>query len=179
MSIGDLLRLLLSYLRLAWPLAIVSQWEQGVRLLNGRTRKLLGPGLHWFVPVLGRIVSQDCTTAVYETDYQTVQTADGEDATFSLTVRYRTVDLKRQFETVYDAADSVGNLVQGIAAEACSTLDYECLAAELPGEVMARTESQLEAWGIELEEVHLANLTTAPALRLIAEGGGASIQINR
>lgn len=169
MTFGELLARFAEFWYEFWPLRIVNDWEQGIRLYKGRTTRLLRPGLHWFIPLLGEIVIRDTTTEVLETDLQTVTTNDGIEATFSLAVKLRITNLRLNYTKIHSTIGTVHNEVEGRAAWACGVLDYSDLQHCLGSDTHILAREQLRKWGIDLIEVSTTTLTRATGLRILQE----------
>ena len=83
MTFGEFLKQILEHLYGLWPLRIVNDWEQGVRVVHGNATTLLtssngmfGTGLHCFWPLIGEFVSQDTNIETPETGLQTLTSKD-------------------------------------------------------------------------------------------------------
>ena len=169
MTFGELLSQLFDRLAGLWPLSIVAEWEQGIRLRNGTITATLGAGLHWYWPIIGEIIVEEVTTRVVETDIQTVTTLDGKPATVSLGIKYRIKDLRRVFQKVDEFEDTVLELARSTVGLLVPTLRWEQLATVLIEQVDQAVRSRMHGWGIEIQEIAPITLTCAPAIRLLQE----------
>jgi regulator of protease activity HflC (stomatin/prohibitin superfamily) len=179
MTFGELLSVLGERLYGLWPLRVVTDWEQGVRVFSGRATRLLtstngffGSGIHWFCPLLGSIVVEDVATRVVETDLQTVVTADGRQATSSLGVRFRIKDLRAVYLKVHDYEDTVLEQTRSSSGRIVASLPFAELRERLGPEVKAEVKARMRGWGIEIEEVSPVNLIAAQTLRLLQDSSG-------
>lgn len=169
MTVGELLWRVGEWLYGYWPFRIVHAWEQGVRLRFGKITKTLGPGLHIFWPVIGEIITKDAVLDVNVTELQTVDTFDGESASFSLALKYKVSDLRRLYEEIQDHDATIVSEVCASAAGLVGTMDYDALEAHLGDEVWRDIHERLSEWGIDLVSVSVYNLCRAPAIRLLTE----------
>ena len=170
MTFGELLSRLIDGLADLWPLSIVAEWEQGIRLRNGTITAVLGAGLHWYWPIIGEIITEEVVTRVVETDIQTVNTIDGKPATVSLGIKYRIKDLRRLYQKVDEFELTVLELARSTVGLLVPSLRWEELATSLIDEVEKAVRSRMHGWGIEIQEIAPITLTCAPAIRLLQDG---------
>lgn len=157
MTFGQLIYLAWDWIRGLWPLVIVDEWEQGVRMFKGRAVAQLGPGIHWFVPLLGDVLTEECNIEVVDTGLQTVG-----DLTFSMTLTYRVNNLMQRYKSIHEPTDSILNVVCAAASEVVQE------RGQLePDEVRAKARQVLGRWGIGLLAVGVYSHTSAQALRLM------------
>ncbi len=182
-SIGELLLRIWQHIYGFWPVRVVNDWELGVLVRAGQVKAcldsrngLFGSGLHWFCPGLSEIWKQEANIETILTPSQTHTTVDGVVVSFNLAVRYAVVDLAKVFSTIHDVG---GTLVAELAANAGrlvaeSTYDEVCGLAEdsdgLGGDVWNALVETAEKWGIDLQQVELANFARVRAMRLITGG---------
>ncbi|MEE9179850.1 MAG: SPFH domain-containing protein [Vicinamibacteria bacterium] len=176
MTLGELFKELIEWLYGLWPMRIVVDWEQGIRMLNGNARALLtstngwfGTGIHSFVPLLGDIISEEVNIEVTETDLQTHITLDKIDATFSLAIKYRIRDLKSLYLKVHDAHDTLQEEIRSAAGAVAAEMKYEDMAAGFGEAVATLAKKQMYGWGVDVMSVRLVNLTSAQTIRLITD----------
>ena len=171
MTLSELIAIVGEYLWNLWPLRIVNAWEQGVRMRNGHITAVLPPGLHWFWPIIGEIKGWDVMLDVNTVANQTVETADGIVAVFSLTASYRVADLQLLFESIVDHEHTILNQVSSSAAGLVATMAYDEIATELPEAVYHDLVDRFAGWGVTLEGVGIFNLCSARAFRLFSQQG--------
>ena len=176
MTLGELLALIWDSLYGLWPVRIVQDWQQGVRMLNGQARATLtstngirGTGLHMFVPLFGDLIQEDCNIAVVETSLQTVDTKDGIAATFSIGVKYRIRDLKASYQKVHDHEDTLLEQVRSTAANIVRELLWEDMNDLLGPELDQQIKKNMHGWGVDVIQCAPINLTNAQAIRLIQD----------
>lgn len=174
MTLGELLKQAIDWIYAFWPLRIVHEWEQGVRCLFGNTRCRLtsrngiyGTGLHWFVPGVGGIEVMETNIEVVETDLQTVLSAEKSPVTFSLGVKYRITNLRRMYQQIHDAKDTLVNEIASTAGYVASNMKVCTMADRMCDRVLHETKSDIEDWGIEIVSLRLMNFSEAQPIRLI------------
>ncbi len=173
MTLGEFLQQLLEYIYELWPLRIVREWEQGIRLRAGTVVKLLtssngifGSGVHPFLPFLGEILTEECNQRVVETSWQTLTTLDGVSVSFSLAARYQIRDLSKLYVSVHDPEETIKNQLSA-AAEILDSIIAENVAAEFAPAIHDAAKKRLTEWGVKLLQVSLFNRVEAPSLRLL------------
>ena len=175
-TLADLLRALADHVRGWWPFTVLDPWEQGVKLLFGRVvlecnaqNGIRGTGVHWSYPFVGRIIASECNVEVFETEPQTVRTADGLDVTFTLGVQVKIDRLALYFQNVNDELKpTVGDTTRTAAAELARTATLADMAkASWPDELTKLAQTRMHGWGVKIRRVGFVTFTTAPTLRLI------------
>jgi regulator of protease activity HflC (stomatin/prohibitin superfamily) len=176
MTFGDLVRQVLEHLYGLWPLRIIRDWEQGVRLRLGNataqltsSNGLFKTGLHTFWPVLGEIISDDTNIETPETALQTCTTQDGRAVTFSLAVRYRVKDLRALWLKIHDQEATIQEEVRSAAASVVAEMDFGDMPEMFGEAVDQRVRANVRGWGLEILSVSLVNLTDAQVIRLMNE----------
>jgi len=156
------------------------EWEQGVRMRNGRavalldsTNGLFKSGFHVFIPLLGYVLCKDVLLRVDETTLQTLVTKDGRDATLSIGVRWSIRDLRALITKVKDPEENVIDVVRGAVGDVVPTLTFDQLPTDLSPAVVKAAKPKLHGWGIAVHDVYVVNLTAAQTLRIISDGGSA------
>jgi len=176
MTLGELLKEVVEWIYRFWPLRVVHDWEQGVRCLlgNARTRLtstngIFGTGMHWFWPGIGEIMVHETNIEVVETSLQTILSAEEEPVTFSLGLKYRIDNLKRMYQQIHDAADTLCNEVASTAGYVVSHMEVASIPDRLCDAVLLETKEQLGEWGIEVISLRLMNFSEAQPIRLIGD----------
>lgn len=179
MTIGELLQAAFDHLYSLWPVRIVSEWEQGARLFAGKVTRtlhhddgLFKTGIHFFWPLLGEIHVNDASLDVLELDWQTVRLQSGEEATFSLGVKWRIKDLGVLLSKINQVDNSLSEAMRsgaGVAARQCESIDH--LALNLADLALRSVRAEVRGWGVDVVSVRLISVTLATPIRLISDGG--------
>lgn len=182
MTVGEFLGKMIERIWDFWPLRIVTQWEQGVRVTLGHaegpltaTNGFWGTGLHAFWPGAGMLLTEETNIEVSETPTQTVTTADGEALTFALAVSFHITDLCRLYLNVHDYQDALPTQMQAAAGEIAGQLYWDPEGEEqpsvelLPEMTKKRLDEQFTRWGVEILEISPTNVSVSPTLRLISD----------
>jgi regulator of protease activity HflC (stomatin/prohibitin superfamily) len=162
-----------------WPVRIIRDWEQGVRLRAGNVQALLtahngigGTGVHLFWPLLGEIFWQHTSIRAAETSLQRLTTKDGVDVSVAFTLTYQIKDLGALFTKVHDFADSILDRVRGAAGLVVPELLASELSARLQPEMDAAVRKRVRGWGLDLIDLVPTQTSRAPALHLLGAGQG-------
>ncbi len=181
MTLGEFFAAIADYLYGLWPIRIVMQWEQGIRVTSGKIHTtsltsengLFKTGLHFFWPIIGSIECEDSNIEVIETDLQTVRLVDGSEVTFSLGTKFRIRDAAAMHAMIHDFESSVVDAIRSAAGRAAmSLLDVETARSDLAGLVLIESKRNMYGWGIKVISVDLITFTNAQALRLIMDDRG-------
>lgn len=174
MTLGELLKQVIEWVYNFWPLRVIHDWEQGVRCLFGNattrltsTNGLFGTGLHCFWPGVGEIMVNETNIEVIETSLQTILSEDELPVTFSLGVKYRIFDLKRMYQQIHDAAETLNNEVASTSGYVVSHMKIASIPDRLCDTVLLQTKEQLDTWGIEVVSLRLMNFSQAQPIRLL------------
>lgn len=175
MTIGEFLAKVLEWIYEFWPLRVVRQWEQGIRLHAGEITALLtycdGPfpgarGLHWFVPLVGEIMVESCNWETGQSWIQSLESRDGCTVTALFSVTFRIRDLRLYYKTIHDHQATIYGAVRSAAGEVIPTLawDERAKVAEL---MLEAVKKRVRGWGLEVGDVMPAVLVRSKALRLL------------
>jgi regulator of protease activity HflC (stomatin/prohibitin superfamily) len=175
MTLGEFFQQVIEWLYELWPIRIVREWEQGVRLRAGNVTRLLtstngwfGTGIHAFLPLVGEIQSEETNQRVIETSWQTLTTLDGVSVSFSIAARYQIRDLAKLYVSVHDPEETIQNQLSA-AAEVLDSIVAENVAAEFAPAIHDEAKKRLTEWGVKLLQVSLFNRVEATSLRLLAD----------
>ena len=174
MTLAELIANFAEYVYGFWPVRIVSQWEQGVRTRAGQVHALLthenglfGTGLHFFIPTIDEVHTQEANADTVLTPTQVHETQDGIAVSFSFAIRWSVVDAKKLFESIHEPKETLINEVVSSAGGLIGTIDYDDACVELIDQVERDISDRLGEWGVEIEALHLANFARARTVRLI------------
>jgi len=179
-GLGDAIRYLLDLALEWWPVRIVREWEQGIRLTSGTIGPEVlthtnGPlpglrGLHFFYPKLGEVIVHECNWEVAETTLQTLVTRDGHAVTVGFAVQFRIHDLRLYYRGVHDHEATVLEAVRGAAGATVPTFELSSLSGDLAAAMLAASKASLRGWGLEVKYVVPTTLVAARTFRLIQDG---------
>lgn len=150
-----------------WWVVIVP-WEQGVRVLLGKHRKLLKPGVAFRLPIVHLIFKQSVRLRSADLQLQTVTTKDGHGVAIAGAIFYKITDVLKLYETLHHAQETTAAMAAGAIAEAVRSLDREdCIPAAVVGLVKAKLD--FTQYGIELGDLYLTDFAYVKTYRLISD----------
>jgi len=178
-GLGDALRYVLDLLLEWWPVRIVREWEQGIRITGGKIGAEVltytsGPvpglrGLHFFWPKFGEVIVHECNWEVAETSLQTLVTSDGKPVTVGFAVQFRISDLRSFYRTVHDHEATVLEAVRAAAGSTVPGMEWSLLSGQLAAAMLAATKGAVRGWGLDVKLVVPTSLVDARAIRLIQD----------
>lgn len=172
-GISDLLRDLFERIGGFWPIRIIQDWEQGLRVRAGRITAslssengLFGTGVHFFWPLIGEIYKDETNIRLAITDRQDLTLADGRSVTFSFGVRYRVRDLALCWRKVQTYE---GAILDAVMCAAGRVVERAGIDAFGPA-VEAAARAEIRGWGLEILSLTVVNLSFAAPYRVILDG---------
>lgn len=103
---------------------VIAPWEMAIRVRRGKRITVLGPGMHFRIPVLDRFFVQSTRKRFLNTPTQTVTTLDHQAVTVSGGTAYVIDDIAKLYSTLCDAQDVVQTETLGLVAEYIATRTY-------------------------------------------------------
>lgn len=150
-----------------WWVVIVP-WEQGVRVLLGKRRKLLKPGVCLRLPIIHLIFKQSVRLRSADLQLQTVTTKDGETVAVAGAILYKITDVLKLYDTLHHAQETVVDMAAGAVAKAIHSLPRsECTPTSVVAAV--RTSLIFAEFGIDLQDVYLTDFAFVKTYRLIGD----------
>src|SRR5688572_3368284 len=99
------------------PWVVLAPWEAGIRIRLGRTVAVLQPGFNWKIPGVDRIYVQTTRLRISGLPTQTLTTADKRTLVIGGNVAYAIADIRRLYDTVHHAEDTIRCLASEAVAE--------------------------------------------------------------
>jgi regulator of protease activity HflC (stomatin/prohibitin superfamily) len=168
--VGEALRLILEKIKDWWPVRIIDAGCQGIWWRANGTAETLKPGWHFFIPQAQRIQEVNVQYQNVDCGLQSLTTKDGQEVALSLNVGYRISDSALLFTTFQHFDTTLINLARGHAAEIVA----ETTKAEIQedpvsfgNEIVEALQEDLEACGVEIEDVTADQFSRARTLRLL------------
>lgn len=147
---------------------VVKQYQQGAWLRFGKLRKIVGPGIHFKIPVFDEIDSYHVLTTAMTLEAQSLTTKDDKEIVVKGVIKYKTVDLAKFFTDVYDAVDAISDVSMGIIKNIISKKTWEeCKDEGLDNEITKKVRNEAKKWGLEVESVTLSDLSRMRSIRLL------------
>lgn len=96
---------------------VLQPWEQGLRVRCGKRIKKFGGGIHFKIPYLDYIFSQNCRLRISGISPQTVTTLDHKTITLAGALQYRVEDVTPLYMHLHMADETISNMVQAMLTE--------------------------------------------------------------
>lgn len=149
------------------PLFMVRSYQEGVRWTFGRNPKLLGPGLHFRIPIIQELEIISVVDDYLAFPVQSVITRDGELVCFDAMIGYRIDDAVKHFCEVVDFRDATQELAMAHLAQRVRDWTYEELTAEgglksLEKSLEGTLTTRVKGWGTRIIDVGFTNFAKVP-----------------
>jgi len=146
-----------------WPFRQIEPWERGVYIVNGKCKWVVGPGYAWpLVPWFWHIEPVSMVPAIVGTPLMSVDTADGTQVSFSVTVMIRVVDPVDAITKIDEYDETTQELVTSITAEALGMMTEERVndlrRTDLARRLIPKVNKQTQKFGVECIDMWFTNL---------------------
>jgi regulator of protease activity HflC (stomatin/prohibitin superfamily) len=156
---------LISIIEDLWPFTEVEPWEKGVYIVNGRCRKVVGPGYFWPVtPLISWVHLEPVSIvpAILGTPMMSVMTRDGQQVTYSVCCMVRVTDPVLALTEIDDYEDTTKEIVTAVTAEAIGMMSsetvHELRRTELAKRLVPKLNKEMNWFGVECEDLWFTNL---------------------
>lgn len=100
---------------------VLQPWEQALRVRAGRHIKKFEGGIHFKVPYLDAIFSQNCRLRISDIPQQTITNASNETLTIAGALRYRVEDVEPLYNKLHMAENTLAQTTQSLVADYVAT----------------------------------------------------------
>lgn len=151
---------------------IVGPWEEALRVrsipLRPQTVTLLKPGPAWAFPFIDKVYAQDMRKRVSDMPVQTLTTSDGKVLTIKCNLGYKIRNLRKLYDTLLHAEDSLVELVTGYVADYA----YQHDSGFTPGELCVAVVDKVNftQYGLSNVTLMVTDFAYARTLRIIQGG---------
>lgn len=148
---------------------ILMPWEQALRIRLGKYSTKFEGGLHFKIPYLDRIYSQNTRHRISNIPPQTITTLDNKTITLSGALAYRVIDITPLYTKLHMAEDTIQQTVQGILSEYIASNNFgDCSPAEIV--IQVENEMNLKRWGLNSGQFILTDFVVVKTYRFISGG---------
>ncbi|KKM85725.1 hypothetical protein LCGC14_1286190 [marine sediment metagenome] len=155
----------------------VAPWERAVRVKWGKHDQLLGPGLHWRVPVRDRVYRHSVRLRSTEVVGQNITTADGKVVTLAFVVEWGIGDLLQVFRSVAHPERTLATRVKALIAERIASRALEDVAPlKLSEDITAEIRGL--NWGLCDVRVRITEFINAAKTYRLLQGGNGYTEID-
>lgn len=150
---------------LVW-VVVVAPWEQALRVRCGKKVSLLTAGLHLRIPFIDRMYRQPVRRRVCNVAPQTLTTSDSITITISGALGYNIVDIKKLYDSIHDAQDTIDAETLAVVAKYVATHSAaECSPSDIENHVVSQLN--LDKYGLGGCEFYVLNYAIVKTYRLI------------
>jgi regulator of protease activity HflC (stomatin/prohibitin superfamily) len=145
--------------------AIVYDGQHGLRFRLGRARAVVGPGLHFKIPLLERYVIEDTKDTTLDLEPQVIQLSDDLVYEVECKLMYQIVDLRRAVIQIDDLVTGLQNFVVMSVQRVVRAQDRESVkdTAAMAEAVRGELHQMEEHWGVRILQFGFSNISPSPA----------------
>jgi regulator of protease activity HflC (stomatin/prohibitin superfamily) len=149
------------------PIAVVYQFQMGIRLRFGKLYSKLNPGWHWKIPYIDTVMVEQSVDTTMLLPAQSVITADKKQLIVRGSVGYRISNIASFYCNVWDTRSALADRTCVVIKEkiAANTME-NCLGNKLDKEFLKRVKAFAKKYGIDVFYVSLTDITESKSFRL-------------
>lgn len=154
-------------LRFLPHLEIIRSTHMGVKFRHGKKEIVLGPGLHWYWPLVTEIEIEAVKYRTTDLQAQYLETKDGKKVGVGGIVTYGIEDIRAALCECWDYEDVIKD--KGLAAikHVVTTNDYTYFSgSDADGKLTTRLRRELKDFGIDVSRVQLSDFAEARMIAL-------------
>ena len=149
------------------PFRKVHEYEQGLRWTWGKAGRVLGAGIHLYMPYIQSIDVENTKLRVSKLTPQAIG-----DHSYTIAVAFKMTDIKERYLNMQDEEEEelVGSMTQGFAGDLlCGKSPDEVWAKkeELETAIAASTHQWVQQYGYEVDEVKILEYTKSMGVRIL------------
>ena len=146
---------------------IVAPWEQALRVRLGKNASLLGAGCYLRIPFVDRVYIHTIRKRMFVIRPQVLTTLDGKTLSLSGAIGFQIDDLRKLFDSLHDAMDTVESQIGSAIAEYVSTHQLsECEPEKIERHVSIAVK--LSNYGLSGQEYRITNYAVVRTYRFIS-----------
>ena len=150
------------------PFTVLDQYEQGVLLRFGKFKKIVGPGFHWYIPLVDRVLRDNIVVEGFESDIQDLTTADGKQISIIVTFSLTILDIHAVLIDIENWQHTTLIWIAGLIGEHVRMYDWDEIKNQGFTDILYdECKAFLDEKGIGISEFRIKNLTDAIPIRLI------------
>jgi regulator of protease activity HflC (stomatin/prohibitin superfamily) len=161
-----------------WLGAFIPRWvimdttEGGVKFVCGKKPAALGPGIHWYWPLVTTLVMYPTARQADNLRTQTLVTTDDKVVVVGGMIVYEVADVLTLLSTSHSAATTIKDLALTALHDVCCRMSWEELKAEqrkgtLDTKLRHAAQSVLRSYGVTVLKVMLTDLAPTRVIKLL------------
>ncbi len=153
-----------------FPIQIISQYEQGVRLRFGKLVGKCDPGLHFKIPFADQIMTHYAKDDTILLPSQKLTTKDGKTVSVRGVALYHIDDIEVFLLSVNNAQQAISDIAMGLVAENIIQSNYEdTISTKIMNEISKQVRRDCKKWGVYIEYVKLTDLSLSKSVNIFKE----------
>lgn len=150
---------------------ILDTTEGAVKYVRGSKAVALGPGIHWYWPLVTIITQYPTARQADRLQTQTITTRDSKTIIVGGVVVYRVTDVLLLVTTTHSAASAIKDMTMTAVHDVCCRMTWAELQTEqqrgtLDTKLKNTTQQALRDYGVLIVKVMLADLAQTRVLRV-------------
>lgn len=144
---------------------LVYEGQHALLFQLGRARRVVGPGIHFKLPIIQKFVVKDTRHTTLDLEPQVIQLKDQLVFEVDCKLVYQITDLKKAVIEIDSLQDGLKNRVVMAVQEVVRSKDRRSVAHtdQLIAEVRERLSSVERDWGVRIHQFGFSNLSPSPA----------------
>lgn len=155
-----------------WPIARVYDWQEAMRVRNGRIKEELSPGLHWRWWFIDEVKVWPGNEVGLDLAAGSVTTSDGQAISVSANVSYRCVSIAKMYRALWNHESTLKLVAIGHIASECATMTWAQLRERrnLEASLLVSLNATMNVRGIEVISIRLTDCVPSHAQHLYHDG---------
>ena len=164
-----LIDLVVQFLHLFQFWFVTSDWQKSLVLRLGRLHRHAGPGFHWKWPLhIEVVLSASVVLETITVGPQSLTTKDDQSIVMSTVVTFRIADVQKFLLDVEGAHQVIEDSTYGINSTFIMDRTWPVLRAmDVGHELTKLIRRQAKRYGVEIENVQIADFTKSKSFRLV------------
>ena len=144
---------------------VVYDGQHALKFTLGRAGGVVGPGVHFKVPVFQKYTVEETKHTTLNLEPQTIQLKDDLVYEIDCKVMYQIVDLRRAIVDIDDLVTGLQNRVVMAVQRVIQAQDRESVrdTSRLVDEILERLKAVEEQWGVRILQFGFSNFAPSPA----------------
>lgn len=144
---------------------VVYDGQHGLLFTLGRAKRVVGPGVHFKVPIIQRFQIEETKHTTLDLEPQMIQLVDDLVYEVDCKVVYQIVDLHKAVIEIDDLQEGLQNRVVMVVQEILRSKDRESIrdTESVTDEIRRELASVEEQWGVRIHQFGFSNISPSPA----------------
>jgi len=149
---------------------IVQPWQQGLRVRNGKSIKLLNGGIYFRIPYFDSIFVQEIRLRTILLPIQTLTSKDLKTITISSCIGYSITSLEQLYKTLHHPETTLQNIAMSQISEFIFKNNLNDITPEIiENNIISKLNN--ENYGIKFEYFKITSFAVVRTYRLIQDNG--------